>query len=293
MATAEVEEEVSEMSNRKFSGRSFVSYFSLYLFLILLISGIVLFVAPKGRYANWVGWTLLGLTKTQWEAVHTVSGYVFVIAILFHIKYNFNAIKAYIYSRTKKTLNRKWELILSTLISLLIVIGSVYEFPPVKFIMDTGESLKYSWEKKEDIPPVPHMELMTLREIADEIDISPEKVDSLLKSSGIRFNSISDTLKNVAEHNKLTPDSIYKILVDGNNTSENLKEKPHKITYGYGRMTLTDLVEYFEVEKDSLLRILKQLNISYRQDDNLRDIAEKSGLTPYELVNMMKDKLGR
>ena len=41
-------------------------------FLVSAVSGIILFVRPEGSLARWVGWSVLGLDKAQWEAVHIV-----------------------------------------------------------------------------------------------------------------------------------------------------------------------------------------------------------------------------
>jgi hypothetical protein len=40
------------------------------LFLIVSFSGIILYMTPQGRVANWTNWTLLGLGKHDWSAVH-------------------------------------------------------------------------------------------------------------------------------------------------------------------------------------------------------------------------------
>ena len=280
------------MKRIKFHGRSFVSYFSLYLFLILFISGVVLFLAPKGRYANWVGWTLLGLTKGQWEAVHTISGYIFVIVMIFHLKYNFNALKAYVYSRTKKALNRKWELILATLLTLLVVVGTIKEFPAPKLIMDTGEKLKYSWEEEGYTPPVPHMELLTLKEIAEEIHRDTAWISRVLRTRGIKFESLDDTLKNIAEENDMTPNAIYEILESSDKGSKLEENGSGRRSYGYGRMKLEDLAVYFGISEDSLSIIFRRLNIPYEKGSTVKEIAEKTGLTPFELVDSLKRQIG-
>ena len=48
-------------------------------FLLLLISGAVLFVSPPGRVANWGNWRMIGLTKHEWTGVHTWFAAVFVL----------------------------------------------------------------------------------------------------------------------------------------------------------------------------------------------------------------------
>ena len=55
------------------------------LFLMLILSGTMLYVSPPGRVAHWTGWTLLGGSKEQWGAVHSLMALVFLIGGLFHL----------------------------------------------------------------------------------------------------------------------------------------------------------------------------------------------------------------
>ncbi|MBE0460642.1 MAG: DUF4405 domain-containing protein, partial [Candidatus Aminicenantes bacterium] len=59
--------------------RAFISLSILWSFLVEAISGIVLYITPVGRVANWTNWKFLGLTKQNWEAIHTIFGYVFLL----------------------------------------------------------------------------------------------------------------------------------------------------------------------------------------------------------------------
>ena len=56
---------------KPFSWKPFTSFFILLSFVVLLLSGVVLYVAPPGRIANWTQWQF-GLDKEQWQALHTV-----------------------------------------------------------------------------------------------------------------------------------------------------------------------------------------------------------------------------
>ena len=71
--------------NRKFSWKAFISFGLAYMMVILLVSGLILYVSPPGRYAHWVTWTLWGMTKEEWQAVHTVFSFGFIILSVFHL----------------------------------------------------------------------------------------------------------------------------------------------------------------------------------------------------------------
>ena len=58
------------MIKNKQSTRSLIAFLVTWAFLVLMVSGIVLYLVPQGRVAYWVHWSLAGLDKEQWAAVH-------------------------------------------------------------------------------------------------------------------------------------------------------------------------------------------------------------------------------
>jgi len=55
----------------RFMWRAMTSVFIAASFLLLLVSGAVLFVSPPGRVANWSNWRMIGLTNQgQRHQVH-------------------------------------------------------------------------------------------------------------------------------------------------------------------------------------------------------------------------------
>ena len=59
-------------ARRGFHWRGFFSLLLFASFTLLAVSGIVLYFSPKGRVANWTGWTVLKLYKEEWSSVHIV-----------------------------------------------------------------------------------------------------------------------------------------------------------------------------------------------------------------------------
>jgi hypothetical protein len=66
-------------------------------------------------------------------------------------KFNWKTFLTYFKARTKNGLNKKKELILSTLLVLVFLLGTLYAVPPFQTIMDWGERFTESWEKKAEI----------------------------------------------------------------------------------------------------------------------------------------------
>ena len=64
---------------KKFNWRAFNSLYIVYSFIILSLSGFVLFIAPPGRIANWTNLTIMGFTKHEWQAIHIIFTFLFFI----------------------------------------------------------------------------------------------------------------------------------------------------------------------------------------------------------------------
>jgi len=94
-------------ASTKFHWKVFVSFYVVFSFLALAVSGIVLYVAPPGRVANWSVWQLLLLSKAQWQAVHTIVALAFLVAAGFHIYFNWKVLVAYVKSKLQAGIRMK------------------------------------------------------------------------------------------------------------------------------------------------------------------------------------------
>ncbi len=134
--------------SKRFVLRPFISYFVTFSFIHLIVSSIILYIAPPGRFVNWNNWKVLGITKAGWQAQHTVVGYLFILAAIVHLVLNWKIFLSYIRSRIQKSFNRTWELIASLALIILVTTGVEYNWPPFPAVMNLGEHLSSSWEQK-------------------------------------------------------------------------------------------------------------------------------------------------
>ena len=81
---------------RGFSLRGFTSLLLMGLFVVLGLSGAMLYASPRGRVANWTDWTLLGLEKGQWEGLHLNGSLLFLIVAVLHLVLNWRPFWGYI-----------------------------------------------------------------------------------------------------------------------------------------------------------------------------------------------------
>ena len=100
---------------------------------VLLISGIVLFIAPSGRIANRA---LLWLDKGAWVNLHNVFAILFVAGLIWHLVFNWKPLSNYVVRRATHHLNLKREMLVALAVILVLVVLAAQELPPVKLLAD-------------------------------------------------------------------------------------------------------------------------------------------------------------
>ena len=155
-----------EDKKKKFSWRGWTTFVVTLSFIVDTISGIILYIAPPGRVAHWTNWTIWGLDKEQWVAVHTIFGYLLLIIVVIHLYFNWNMFRNFIWSKVRKALQLRWEMLTAILVSLLVFLFTFWNIPPFSTIMNLGENLKESWEESKVEVPIAHAELMSLQEFS-------------------------------------------------------------------------------------------------------------------------------
>lgn len=251
------------------------------------VSGIVLYVAPPGRIANWTNWTVWGLNKEEWVAIHTIFGYLLLIIIVLHLYYNWKIFINFIWDKIRKALNLRRELLAATFINLVIFMGSVWNVPPFSTIMYLGESAKSGWEESQAEIPIAHAELMRLEEFSALIRVPLDQTLRALKSKGFNVQNAQQTLGEIAKANKTSPDKLYEAI-----KLSDLKlviPKTVKGT-GLGRKTLEMISSEKGLSLDDVLSRLKKKGIEAKSKDKLNDIANKQGKTPLEIMNILEGK---
>ena len=144
------------------------------------------------------------MDKDQWDTLHTVFGLLMILFGIWHVILNWKAIVKYFASK---------EFFITTVAVLLITVGSVANVPPFKTIMDAGEKIKKSWPRPKVMLPAPHAELFPLKKVAKLAGVPPQKALSILRSKGLKVDSLNETLKEIAAKNDTTPARVYKLLI--------------------------------------------------------------------------------
>ena len=208
---AEKQEPRAKAPRKRFHTRGFVSLLLSGSFLVMLVTGLVLYVTPQGRVAHWTGWTLAGLGKEQWSAVHIVTTLVFLTSAGFHLYYNWRIFWGYFKSKAKSGFNLKRELALAIAICVAMVAGTLWNVPPFGTVIRWNDDIKAYWDSHSASAPVPHAEGFSLMRLANEINVPVEQIVERLSDGGIEVEDPSMTVKTVAEEHDVTPSELFSI----------------------------------------------------------------------------------
>ncbi|MCK5170862.1 MAG: DUF4405 domain-containing protein [Bacteroidales bacterium] len=199
--------------NNKFNWQSFISIGLLLSFIVMLISGIVLYIAPEGSLSRWIGWDILNLSKKQWEHQHTIFSYLFILFSIFHVfKINWSYLISYFVFEKFKMINLK-EIIVAVVITVLIFMGTLLNWSPFKNVIQFGSNISDSYAEKVEIPNIPDAEKLSLKDFSEKVSkVSYEEVYN--KLINIDFKSIDENIivSEFCKINKIAPQELYKIL---------------------------------------------------------------------------------
>ncbi len=268
--------------NKKFSWKAFISFGLAYMMIFLIVSGIILYVSPPGRYAHWVTWKLWGMTKEEWQAIHTIFSFAFIVLSVFHLfSANWKVFVSYIRSKKVGGFNKKFELLFATLFIVVFFFGTFFTIPPFENVITLGENLTNSWEGEEDRAPIAHAELLTLDELSfqmkiDSVGILTQKLDN----HQIKYqNTQTQTLQEIADDNQTTPAELYEIV---SKKAGNAMQGS-----GVGRKTIEDFSIEINKTTDEILSILSANNIKARSGQTLKTIGEENNISPRDVYNLI------
>jgi len=128
---------------KSFNRRAFVSILVGFSFVLMTVTGLVLFFAPSCRIARDTSWIIWGHDKEQWVAVHVWFSIAFVIASMFHIYLNWSALTSYFKAKLKKGVALRAEWILALVICGIIYAGTVGEVAPFSSLLTFKDTFKH------------------------------------------------------------------------------------------------------------------------------------------------------
>ncbi len=277
---------------RPFNTRGFTSFVILLTFLTVSLSGAMLYLSPKGRVANWTGWTLLGLTKTQWEALHLTMTIALFTSVVFHLYFNWGFLMRYLRDMANRGLSSKREFSFAALIVVGIFLGTQLSLPPFSTVSALGEDIKDYWENTVPASPYAHAEESSIEQFAANMNLPLDHVTNRLHEKGFAFDDPTITIADLAARYGKTPNELFQELtrsqgaVSGDGASAG-NGMGGGMGSGLGQRPLKDVCKAKGVPLEQALAILLEHGIEATGQDTLRAIAHDKGHTPVEVMGWL------
>lgn len=132
---------MAEARQKTFQGRSFITFLLTLVFVWLTVTGVVLYLGPPGGVARRTGWSFWGMGRDGWMAQHLASCAVFLAAALVHLWLNRRVLWAFIHVRSRRGLNRRWEMLAATALTALLIAGTIWSLPPWSWVLSGSRHL--------------------------------------------------------------------------------------------------------------------------------------------------------
>ncbi len=256
-------------------------------FAVLIITSVVLYIVPHGRVAYWADWRMLGLTKTQWGNLHVNLGFLFLLAGILHLFYNWSPIMAYMKNRARELKIFTPAFSLAFTLTFLVGAGTYLEIPPMSSVTELGVSIKDAASKKYGEPPYGHAELSSLKLFAKKQGLDPDRAEELLQDAGIRFTDSSETLAEIAGRNRISPQELYQIIkpaAAGGGTKVHFPDSPMP---GFGNKTLAEICQEFDLMFPVIRQALAENKIAAGAGMTVKEIAAASDREPLEIFTII------
>jgi hypothetical protein len=171
------------MSDSKFQLRGFISILLGLAFLVVVASGLVLWLSHAPQ--------TLGIGKGAWKHAHIFVSLLVLTAGLVHMWLNWPVFWSYLWDRAARRLNRKWELAAALAITVLAAGTAALD--------DHGED-------------VMRLGSTSLQEIAQKAGKTTDDIVALLKKEGMAVHDPADSLREIAEHNNVPPQALVGVM---------------------------------------------------------------------------------
>lgn len=290
--------------------RRVISLTVLLSFIMLALSGIMLFLSPQGRIAYWAGWRVFGLTKDQFSAIHTTFMVLFLTVGIWHIVLNWRPITGYLKDRSRKIRILTPESAVALVLTVLFLAGPLTGLFPFRQFLDAGEAVKVYWENSEGAPPWGHAEENALQrfcrgmedyhrlEHQEMIRIDCEDALVALRREGLAVDGLNQSLLEISEVNGTTPQAVSAIILavarpmTADEAASALAPPRQSPSFqrpysGLGRMTLREYAEEYRYDLTEILRLLEEAGLLLDPDEILRVEASRLHTDPEGVISVL------
>lgn len=249
----------------------------------MTFTGIILFITPPGRVANWANWELFGISKELYGQIHSSFMVLFIIATILHIYYNWKPLINYMKNEAREFVLFTKDMIVASILFLVFLFGTIYQISPFSNFLNFGDEIKSSWEKEYGTSPYSHAELSSLKSFTKKLNYDLEVSKTILTSNNITFEE-DQSLSQIAKLNGISPKFIYDLL---RKNFEKNEEKTVPLS-GLGKKSIKEVAQTLGLSTQEFIEKLKTLDLAANEDDKFKEVVESKDLSPSDVL----EKLG-
>lgn len=277
----------------RWNGRGLTSLLTFGGFIIMAISGLVLYAVPQGRVAYWIDWRLLGLSKHQWGDIHILASILFLVAGIVHTYLNWGRLWSYLRDKAHGGVKLKRELALTVAAVVLVSVSGAAKLPPLSYLLSLNEAIKHAWVSEKDYePPFGHAELLSLAVFCQKTDIPLAPALAELKRRKLKGVDPARSLEKIAKANGMSALDLYRLIKRFEKPrlpAKALVFTPQRVeaTFagtGIGNKSLVDLAKRAGQPPQKLGQRLKALGLKVDSSSNLKVLAKRNKMPPLELL---------
>jgi len=272
----------------RFQWRALTSVLMTLGFLLLALSGTVLFLSPPGRVANWTNWTMLGLRKSEWGGIHIWFGTLFLAMTALHVFFNWRPLVSYLKNRATRSVGFRVEWVVAAGVCVLVFTGTRAGVVPFSSLLAWNEELKESWDRPAERAPLPHAELLTLAALAQKGGVALPAASARLAAKGITGFTAETIVQKIADSAKIPAREVYDIIMTGPKAAGGHAEG--QVGGGPGWKTLAQLCTEEGIALDEVKARLAGKGLKFEEAQTMREIAANNGQKPYELVELVRGR---
>jgi hypothetical protein len=168
--------------SRKFQFRGFVSILLSLSFVVVVTTGLVLWLAHSPQ--------TFGIGKGVWKHTHIFTSLLMLVAGLIHLWLNWSILWSYLWEKASRRLSKPRELALAIAIMALVTVPG--------FLGGGGE-----------MPPFARM---SVTEIATKAGQTTEGFVASLQKQGIAVHNPADPLTEVAKYNEVPVERLFGVI---------------------------------------------------------------------------------
>lgn len=256
---------------------------AIWTLVLLAVTGLVLYGVPwAGDEADLAAWTVLGLDAQQWADLHRIAGVALFVA----------AGAALALGRLEVTRRRSTHAVAAGLV-LLLAATTVLRWPPASWLLEDEVAVEATEDLEAVVEDLPYPEAADepLAQVARHLGMEETRVAIALQEAGLRFQSLDESLAEIAGNNGTTPEAVYDAIRH--------LEAPTVVTPEEGALDLIEarfagrdirtrsiaqLADETAVPLETALLRLREAGIEAEASTTAGTLAAKYGLDPIDVV---------